>query len=96
MKADMMNKKELVGFLSKKLGVTKKEAEARIDSFVALVPEVLKAGGAKVVGLGNIYVEDVEAKERRNPATGETFMAEPTKKVKVEVSKTLKDVVKSF
>lgn len=90
-----MNRTDFAGKLATKMGTTRKEAEAFAKLYEETLTEAL-VEGEKVALTGFLTYEivDVDATERRNPKTGETFMADAHKKVKVKVGKVLKDAVR--
>ena len=67
-----MNKTELVEAVAKKMGTTKKEAEAAVSAFTETVKEALAEGKkVQLVGFGNFEVRERAARKGRNPQTGE-------------------------
>ena len=76
-----MNRKELVDAVANKSGLTKKDAESFLDSFIDAVKEELQNGGSvNLVGFGSFKVADRAAREARNPRTGEKLNI-PARKV---------------
>jgi DNA-binding protein HU-beta len=69
-----MNKAELIEKISGDAGLSKKEANAALDSFTDAVAKTLKKG-AKVtlVGFGTFSVSKRAARTGRNPQTGATI-----------------------
>lgn len=67
-----MNRKELVEKLADKQDVSKKEANAFLDSFLDVVKDELRNNGSvNLVGFGSFKVTERPAREARNPRTGE-------------------------
>lgn len=90
-----MTKQEIVNHMSKKTGLTKKDAEASLDSFLEGVKTALKKGDSVgLVGFGTFNVSKRSARMGRNPQTGATIKI-PARKVPVfRAGKGLKDVVR--
>ena len=95
-----MNKLELVQSLATKLEVSQTEAKNILVTFEESIKEGLHADGEVPFLDGKFKVADVKAqpaKERRNPSTGETFMAEAkpeSHKVVFKAGKKLKEEFK--
>ena len=87
-----MNKTELVAAIAEKTGLTKKDAEGAVKAFTDTVAEQLKAGDKiQLVGFGTFEVAEREAREGRNPRTGETMTIAASKSPKFKAGKALKD-----
>jgi len=87
-----MNKKELVAAIAAKADLSKKDAEAAVDAFTAVVEEELKNGGkVQLVGFGTFEVAERAAREGRNPRTNETITIAASKTPKFKAGKALKD-----
>ena len=68
-----MNKADLISAVAQKSGLTKKDSEAAIDAFVAVVEDSLaKEEKVVLVGFGTLNKEQ-GCKKGRNPQTGETI-----------------------
>ena len=95
-----MNKLELVQSLATKLEVSQTEAKNTLTAFEEVIKEALKSDGEVPFLDGKFKVANVKAqpaKERRNPSTGEKFMAEAkpeSHKVVFKAGKKLKDEFK--
>jgi DNA-binding protein HU-beta len=89
-----MSKQELVNFMADKTGLTKKDAEAALSSFVDGVKASLKKGGSvTLVGFGTFAVSKRKARQGRNPQTGATINI-PARNVPVfKAGKGLKETV---
>ena len=69
-----MNKTELVAAMAEKTELSKKDAEKALKAFTDVVAEELKKGEkVQLVGFGTFEVAEREAREGRNPRTGETM-----------------------
>ena len=89
-----MNKKELVAAIAEKAEISKKDAEKALDAFVASVTAELKDGGkVQLVGFGTFEVSEREAREGRNPRTGETIKIAAVKAPKFKAGSALKDAL---
>ena len=89
-----MNKTELVAAMAKETNLSKKDVEAVLKSFTAVVADELKKGGKiQLVGFGTFEVSERAAREGRNPQTGETMTIAASKAPKFKAGKALKDMV---
>ena len=92
--ADQMTKAQLVAALAEATGSDKKSASATIDALAGIITERVSAGGAVTLpGVGKIYCRSREARQVRNPATGEMIHKDADKVVKITVAKALKESV---
>ena len=84
-----MNKNELIGALSEKTKMPKKEAEKVLNAFVDSVSEALVKGEKiQLIGFGTFDVKKREARTARNPRTGDEITIAASK-----TPKALKDKV---
>ena len=89
-----MNKTELIAAVAEKAEISKKDAEKAVKAFTDVVSEELVNGGKiQLVGFGTFEVSERQAREGRNPRTGETMTIAATKTPKFKVGKALKDMV---
>lgn len=89
-----MNKAELVAAVAEKAEISKKDAEAAVKAFTDVVAEELKKGEkVQLVGFGTFEVSEREAREGRNPLTGEKITIAASKNPKFKAGKALKDMV---
>ena len=89
-----MNKTELVAAMADKAGLSKKDAEGALKSFIEVVTEELKKGEkVQLVGFGTFEVAERAAREGRNPQTGATMKIAASKAPKFKPGKALKDEV---
>ena len=87
-----MNKTELVAAMAEKTELSKKDAEKALKAFTDVVAEELKNGEkVQLVGFGTFEVAEREAREGRNPRTGETMTIAASKSPKFKAGKALKD-----
>jgi len=69
-----MNKTELIDAMAADAGVTKAAAKKALESFLGNVEGTLKKGGrVSLVGFGSWSVSKRNAREGRNPQTGQTI-----------------------
>ena len=69
-----MSKQELVNHMADSAGITKKDAEAALASFVEGVKGTLKKGDSvTLVGFGTFSTSKRNARQGRNPQTGATI-----------------------
>ena len=87
-----MNKTKLVAAMAEKTELSKKDAEKALKAFTDVVAEELKKGEkVQLVGFGTFEVAEREAREGRNPRTGETMTIAASKSPKFKAGKALKD-----
>ena len=68
-----MSKQELIDGIAEKAGLTKADAGRALDAFMASVTEALKKGDkVALVGFGTFEAKKRDARDGRNPLTGET------------------------
>jgi len=80
--------------IAKDTGLTKKDAEAALKSFIDNVSKELKKGSSvQLIGFGTFDVGKRAAREGRNPKTGETIKIAACKSPKFKAGKALKDLV---
>ena len=90
-----MNKMELVKSMATKAEITQKDAEKALVAFQEVVTETLMAGEKiSLVGFGNFEVVERDARECRNPKTGESVSVPAKKAPKFKFSKIIKDALK--
>ena len=91
-----MNKVELVAKVAEDLGFTKKDVTAVVDAVLDTVVDTVASGDdVKIVGFGTFSVTKRDAREGRNPQTGETIAIAASKTPKFKAGKSFKDAVKA-
>ena len=91
---DTMTKKDLIRATAKAAGVTQETAgkvlTAAIDTITATV-----ANGepVKIHHFGTMYLKHYEARQRRNPATGEQITQQPYDRIKFTAADTLQQLI---
>ncbi len=87
-----MNKAELIALVADKANVTQKDAEAVIDSAIALTVEKLVAGeSVKLSGFGIFEKKGRAARVGTNPSSGAKIEIPASCTVSFKVSKGLKE-----
>jgi DNA-binding protein HU-beta len=89
-----MNKGELVDKIAEKANVTKKDADSILTAMLEVILDTV-AGGDKVtlVGFGTFEARQRQAREGRNPSTGEPIKIPATKVPAFSAGKQFKDKV---
>ena len=89
-----MNKGELVDKIAEKANVTKKDADSILSAMLEVILDTV-ADGDKVtlVGFGTFEARDRQAREGRNPSTGEPIKIPATKVPAFSAGKLFKDKV---
>ena len=90
-----MTKVELIAAVANDANLTKKDAEAAVNSALNAITAALKDGDkVTLVGFGTFEVRDRAAREGKNPATGETISIPATKVPAFKAGKAFKDALK--
>ena len=89
-----MTKSQLVQKLADAADVSKKQADAVLQTLVEVtVGSVRKGDPVKIPGLGTFRKVQTKARMGRNPQTGEQIKIPARKKVRFSVAKTFKETV---
>lgn len=89
-----MNKTELIKKVAEVTGVTKKDTEKVVNGVLETIQDVLESeDSVAILGFGTFLVRQREAREGRNPKTGEPIMIPASKVVVFRPGKTLKETV---
>ena len=89
-----MTKSQLVQKLADAADVSKKQADAVLQTLVEVtVGSVRKGDPVKIPGLGTFRKVQTKARMGRNPQTGEQIKIPARKKVRFSVAKTFKEAV---
>ena len=87
-----MNKTELIDAIAAEAGLSKVDAKKAVEAF--FVEKALPTGDkVSIVGFGAWSVADKEAREARNPRTGEVIKVPAKKVVKFKAGTELADAV---
>jgi DNA-binding protein HU-beta len=85
-----MNKADLIAKISDDTGITKTQANDALDSFIEAVTKTLKGGGkVTLVGFGTFSVSKRNARNGRNPQTGEVIKIKAKKVARFKAGKEL-------
>lgn len=77
-----MNKKELIGVVSEKTGLTKKEVELVLGTLLDTIVETAESGEKIVIyGFGTFEPKERAGREGRNPKTKEPLHIEASKRL---------------
>ena len=89
-----MNKQDLINKVSTETGLSKADAKNAVEAVFGSIKAALTEGDiAQFIGFGTFRVEHREAREGRNPQTGEAMQIEAKNVVKFKVGKELADAV---
>ncbi len=89
-----MNKAQLIEAVAGKAGLKKKEAEAAVNALTEAITEALAAGDkVQLIGFGTFEVKASEAREGRNPRTGEKIKIAASKRASFSAGAGLKDAL---
>jgi DNA-binding protein HU-beta len=89
-----MNKGELVDAIAEKANVAKKEADAVLSAAIDTIIEAVASGDkVTVVGFGSFEKRDRQAREGRNPRTGESMTIAATSVPAFSAGKAFKEKV---
>ena len=90
-----MNKAELVELVAEKAGITKKDSEGAVTAIIEGIADTLAKGDkVQLVGFGTFEVRHRQAREGRNPSTGEAIQIAAQNVPAFKAGKPLKDLVK--
>lgn len=90
-----MNKSDLIQAVVEKTGLTKKDSASAVDAmFEGISASLAKGDKVQLVGFGTFEVRGRQAREGRNPATGEAIKIKASKAPAFKAGKALKDMVK--
>jgi len=89
-----MNKGEFIQAVSDKSGLTKKQAEHAINAYHEVTGDELAAGNkVQLTGFGTYEVSVSNAREGKNPRTGEKTQFSTKRNVRFKAGATLKNAV---
>jgi DNA-binding protein HU-beta len=90
--AAALTKSQIVAGVADKSGISKKQAGAALEALAAMAYKNAK-NGFTVPGLGKLVLVNRQARQGRNPATGETIQIPAKRVVKFRVAKACKDAI---
>lgn len=89
-----MNKKEFISAIADRAELNKSDAEAAVDAVLETITKTLKKGEqVQIVGFGSFLARRREAREGRNPRTGETIQIKASNVPAFKAGKALKDAL---
>jgi len=89
-----MNKDELVTSMANKSGLTKKDAEKALKSFVDTIQQTLSEGDkVQLVGFGSFEVRERAERKGRNPQTKEEITIAASKAPVFKAGKAFKEAI---
>lgn len=90
-----MKKQDLANMVNEMIGGTKTQSEAVVQGiFNAMAGEMAKGGVVDIAGFGKFEGAMRDARDARNPRTGETVRVAAKRVPKFKAGKALKDTVK--
>ena len=94
MAKEIKTKAQIVAAVAEKAGISKKQAAAALDAYVAIAYAGAKLKtGIVLPGLGKLILKQQKARMGRNPATGAAIKIAAKKVVKFRVAKAAKDAI---
>ena len=89
-----MNKAQFIDAVAEAGNLSKKDAAVAVNAVTDAIIAALKNGeNVQLMGFGNFEVKEREARECRNPKTGEAIKIAASKKPTFSASQVLKDEV---
>ncbi len=89
-----MNKGDFIKFISENNNCTQGMAEKVINMFTSSIIDAISKGNEiSLIGFGSFSVQRVEAREGRNPRTGDALKIAAYNQPKFKVGQKLKDAV---
>lgn len=92
-----MTKTEMASEVAGKIGITQKDSLQAVNVFLQCVKEGLKDGeNVTLVGFGTFYLKERNARNGRNPRTGEAVRIPAKRVVAFKPGKDFREAVKSL
>ena len=89
-----MNKAEFISAVAEAAGSSKSEATAHVEAMINVVTNTLKsADQVTLVGFGTFLAKKREARQGRNPRTGESIQIAASNVPSFKAGKALKDAL---
>jgi len=90
-----MNKQDLISLVAEKADLSKKDSEAALAAVIDGITDTLAKGDkVQLVGFGTFEVRHRQARDGRNPSTGEAIKIAAQKVPAFKAGKALKEQVK--
>jgi DNA-binding protein HU-beta len=91
-----MNRQELIEQIAEATGENKTATELFLDAFINTVQTTVAANGkVMLVGFGSFTLKKIQARVRRNPASGELIRTEASNRPKFTPGSVFRDLVKN-
>ena len=88
-----MNKSDLAKAVAEKTGLSRAQAGEAVDSAIEAIVGLVKGNDSvQIAGFGTFYAKHREAREVRNPRTGETMMSKARTQAAFRPAAALKDI----
>ena len=88
-----MNKSELAKAVADKAGITKAQGGDAVDAVIDAIVAAAKGGDTvQLAGFGTFHAKHREAREVRNPRTGEKMMSKAKTSMAFRPASALKDI----
>jgi DNA-binding protein HU-beta len=88
-----MNKSDLAKAVSDQAGLTRAQAGDAIDAIIdAVIASAKKGDAVQLAGFGTFHAKHREAREVRNPRTGEKMMSKAKTQLAFRPASALKDI----
>jgi DNA-binding protein HU-beta len=89
-----VNKAQLAEQIAQKADLTRKDAEQAVEAALETIEEQLARGGEiTLTGFGKFHVSDRNARQGRNPQTGETIQIKAARVPRFSAGSKLKQLV---
>ncbi len=90
----MPGKGDIINQIAEQAGISKREALAAFDAFLAYIADTCQSGErCSIPGLGTFSVTERKAREGRNPRTNEKITIPSSKNVRFKAGKDLRESV---
>jgi DNA-binding protein HU-beta len=89
-----MNKAEFISAVAEEAGSSKSDASAHVEAMINVVTKTLKSGAeVALVGFGTFKAKNRDARQGRNPRTGETIQIAASTVPSFKAGKAFKDAL---
>ena len=89
-----MNKAEFISAVAEEAGSSKSDASAHVEAMINVVTKTLKSGAeVALVGFGTFKAKKRDARQGRNPRTGETIQIAASTVPAFKAGKAFKDAL---
>ena len=92
-----MTKAEVAAKLASKIGISNRQSVEAVEVFLECVKNALKEGDrVSLVGFGTIYIKERDARNGRNPRTGDSISIPRKRVATFKPGKALRETVKNL